>query len=250
MSLLAIDVENRAIALGLFEGDVLAQHWVVGAGTRTADEFSWLLEPALAAGSVERAVLSSVVPSITQSLRTAVARRVPDVLTVGPGVKTGLALAVDNPREVGTDRVVGAVAAVALFGAPIVVVDFRTATTIDVVDSEGVFRGGAIAAGLEVSMTGLAASAAALRHVEIVRPTHVVARNTVEAIQSGVVLGAAAMVEGLIARMEMEEDLPGVRVVATGIHAREVAAVCSRIDAVEDHLTLQGLRVIAARNPI
>lgn len=250
MSLLAVDVENHAIALGLFQGEELTHHWMFGATQRTADEFAWLLAPALSAGVVERAVISSVVPSITHPLRSALAPRVADVLIVGPGVKTGLALAVDNPREVGTDRVVGAVAAVHLYGAPIVVVDFRTATTIDFVDGEGVFRGGVIAAGLEVSMTGLAASAAALRHVEISRPPQVVARNTVEAIQAGVVLGAAALVEGLIGRIEQETERSGVKVVATGVHARQVAAACPRIDVVEDHLTLQGLRIIAGRNPI
>ncbi len=250
MSLLVFDVENRAIAVGFFDGPELARHWTFGASPRTADEYTWMLEPALSAGHVRRAVISSVVPALTQPLRAAVARQVPDILTVGPGVKTGLALAVDNPREVGTDRVVGAVAAVALHGAPVVVVDFRTATTIDLVDAEGVFRGGAIAAGLEVSMNALAVSAAALRHVEIVHPPHVVARNTVEALQSGVVFGAAAMVEGIIRRIESEQEVDGVRVVATGTNARQVAEVCPRIDVVEDHLTLHGLRIIGERNPI
>ncbi len=250
MSLLVLDVENRYTGLGLFEGAELVARWSLGTLARTADENGLMLAGLLGDSVPRRAILSSVVPSVTNDLRLALTHIVETVTTVGPGVKTGLALAVDNPRDVGSDRVVGAVAASALYGCPVLVVDFRTATTVDVVDAEGVFKGGVIAAGLEVSAAALAGSAAALRHVELTLPAHAVGRGTVEAIQSGIVLGAAAMVDGIVQRIETELHLTGVTVVATGRHAATVAAASERIDLVDDDLTLKGLRIIGERNPI
>lgn len=250
MSLLVIDVENRCIRFGLFSGPDLTRRWVLTASPRSADEMTWAVEGLLGTEMVERVVMCSVVPSLTSPVRQMAQRLADHVLVVGPGVKSGLSMGVDNPRDLGADRVVGAVAAVEAVGCPVVVVDFRTATTIDVVDADKVFRGGVIAPGLEVSADSLALAAAGLRHVEIVTPPRVVGRNTTEAIQAGIVLGAGAMVEGLIGRIETEMGLPGVKVIATGDHAATVAAVTRRIDLVEENLTMLGLRLIADHNPI
>lgn len=250
MRVLALDVENRFTRIGLFDGARLERVSTVTTVGRTADEFHLLMESLLGVAVVDRVILACVVPGLTGALRSALERWAPGVLVVGPGIKTGLALAVDNPREVGADRVVGAVGAVERYGAPVMVVDFRTATTVDVVDAAGVFRGGAIAAGIEVSAEALADSAAALRHVDIVLPPRVVGKNTVEAIQAGIVLGAAAMVDGLIGRIEEELGLAGAPVVATGIHARTIAGASRRIDHVDEELTLLGLRLVAERSSI
>lgn len=250
MRLLALDVENRFTRIGLFEGARLERVSTVSTVGRTADEFHFLMKSLLGDAVIDRAILGCVVPGLTGPLRAALERWAESIMVVGPGIKTGLALAVDSPREVGADRVVGAVGAVDRFGAPVVVVDFRTATTIDVVDATGVFRGGAIAAGIEVAAEALATSAAALRHVDIVAPGRAVGKNTVEAIQAGIVLGAAAMVDGLIARIEEEMDLAGVPVVATGTHAATIAGASRRIDHVDEQLTLVGLRLVAERSSI
>lgn len=250
MSLLVLDVENRYTHLGLFDDGRLVSKWSIATAARTFDEIGLVLAGMLGEVSVDRAVVSSVVPSVTGDLRLALEQLAHSVTVVGPGIKTGLALAVDNPRDVGSDRVVGAMAAVALYGTPVIVVDFRTATTIDAVDSDGVFRGGAIAAGLEVSASALAGAAAALRHVDLVRPAHVLGKGTVEAIQSGIVLGAAAMVDGLVERIERELGMEEIEVVATGRLAAVVAKESTRIGRVDEDLTLTGLRLVAERNPI
>lgn len=250
MKVLAIDVENRIIRFGLFDGETLIDRWVVTAIARTADEMATGLVPRFAAHDIDRVVMSSVVPWLTPSVREVATRITDQVLVVGPGVKTGLQIGVDNPRDLGTDRVVGAVAGVEAYGAPVVVVDFRTATTIDVVDERRTFRGGVIAPGLAVSAEALAAVAAGLRHVELQPPPRVVGRNTTEAIQAGIVVGTGAMVEGVLHRIETELGIERVTVVATGEPAPIVAQVTSRIDFVDLDLTLRGLRIIAELNPI
>jgi type III pantothenate kinase len=172
-------------------------------------------------------------------------------VVVEPGVRTGIPVLVDNPREVGSDRILNALAAVTLFGGPAVVVDFGgTATTFDVVSPQGQYVGGAIAPGLEISLEALGRRGAQLRKVELARPRTVVARNTVEALQSGMVFGTAAQVEGLVARMiaELGVPAPDVRVVSTGYLAPLVVGECGCFTDHAPWLTLQGLGMVFARN--
>lgn len=251
MRVLAVDVENRHTTIGEVTDGEVTSVWRVSSAARTSDELGLVLDNLVAASGIDMAALSSVVPALSGPMKAALEARIGRVVVAGPGLKTGLAMFVDNPREVGTDRVVNAIAAVANHGAPVIVVDFRTATTIDAIDADRGFRGGIIAAGLEVSADALADAAASLRHVELVKPPRVVGKNTVEAIQSGIVSGAAAMVDGLVDRIIAELDLPDdTMVVATGRLAAAVATASRSIRLVDPMLTLTGLWLLAERNPI
>ena len=255
MSRLAADVGNAHTALGLLEGDEVLAHWRVGTGTgRTADEWAVLLRGLLGerVHDVDGLVWCAAVPGVMREWRDMVSRHFPGVahVVVEPGVRTGLPVLTDNPREVGADRVVNALAAARLLGGPVVVVALgATATTFDVVDGSGRYVGGAIAPGIEVAHAALGRDAAQLREVEILRPRHAIARNTVEAVQSGLVLGVAAQVEGLVARMVAELDAGPVRVVATGAWAPLVAPECACFTDHVAHLTLRGLALVFARHP-
>ena len=251
--LLAIDVGNTQTAIGVFEGDEVVRQWRLSSGReRTKDEFSimlrGLLEPAgYEPSDFEGAAMSSVVPPVAAALRPALEDVVQArVLVVGPGIKTGLAIKIDNPREVGADRVVNSVAALAKYGAPVVVVDFGTATTFDVVDHEGNYSGGAIAPGLEVSMDGLVAATAALRRVDLIEPRSVVGKGTVEAIQSGLLYGYAGLVDGILERIR--DEVGQSEVVATGGLAPVIGPLCRSEMTVDGSLTLDGLRLIWERN--
>lgn len=250
---LAIDVGNTQTAIGVFDGDEVVDQWrLTSVRDRTKDEYTimlrGLLEPAgYLPSQFTGAAMSSVVPPVAMSLRPALVEIVgADVLVVGPGVKTGLAIKIDNPREVGADRVVNSVAALEAYGAPVVVVDFGTATTFDVVDSEGDYSGGAIAPGLEVSMDGLIGATAALRRVDLVEPRSVVGKGTVEAIQSGLLYGYAGLVDGILGRIA--EATGPSPVVATGGLAPVITPLCDADMTVDGSLTLLGLRLIWERN--
>jgi type III pantothenate kinase len=250
--LLAVAVENTRTLVGLiFEGTV-KRHWWVGTDPRrTADEWAVLLDGLLAGESpVSGVAVCSAVPHVLHELRDVVARYYPEVpsVVVEPGVKTGLPVLVDNPREVGTDRIANALAAVNRYGAPCIVADFGTATTVDVVNANGAFIGGAIAPGIETAVDALGASAAQLRRIELVRPRSVVAKNTVEALQSGAIFGFASLVDGLIARIIAEQGFDQVTVVATGALAPLVVAESSQIQHHEPFLTLHGLHHAFTRN--
>lgn len=250
--LLAVAVENTRTLVGLiFEGTV-KRHWSVGTDPRrTADEWAVLLEGLLAGESeVSGIAVCSAVPHVLHELRDVVARYYQDVpsVVVEPGVKTGLPVLVDNPREVGTDRIANALAAVNRYGAPCIVADFGTATTVDVVNANGAFIGGAIAPGIETAVDALGVEAAQLRRVELVRPRAVVAKNTVEALQSGAIFGFAALVDGLISRIVAEQGFEHVTVVATGALAPLVVGESSQIQRHEPFLTLHGLHQAFARN--
>ncbi|MEV6410782.1 type III pantothenate kinase [Kribbella sp. NPDC051718] len=250
--LLAVAVENTRTLVGLiFEGTV-KRHWWVGTDPRrTADEWAVLLEGLLAGESpVSGVAVCSAVPHVLHELRDVVARYYPEVpsVVVEPGVKTGLPVLVDNPREVGTDRIANALAAVNRYGAPCIVADFGTATTVDVVNANGAFIGGAIAPGIETAVDALGASAAQLRRIELVRPRSVVAKNTVEALQSGAVFGFASLVDGLITRIIAEQGFDQVTVVATGALAPLVVGESSQIQHHEPFLTLHGLYQAFTRN--
>ena len=252
--LLVIDVGNTETVLGVFDGEELAAHWrVTTARGRTRDEYRLLLGGMLAMegygpSKLSGVAVSSVVPPATQALRD-VAGFLADgpVLVVEPGVKTGMPILIDHPREVGADRIVNAVAAARLYGAPAVVVDFGTSTNFDVVSADAEYIGGVISTGLEVSQEALIRATAALRRVELLPPRSVIGKGTVEAIQSGLLYGHAGLVDGIMSRILGE--LGGeVRTIATGGLASTIVPYCETVDTVDEFLTLHGLRLIAELN--
>jgi type III pantothenate kinase len=251
--LLVVEVGNTNTKIGVFDGARLLVSWrLTSRREQTADEYGVFIETLLrtrgiAAQDIQGVAISNVVPPVEQTLRWMAEKYFGiEPFSVEPGPDCGLALAVDNPREVGADRVVKCVAARALYGAPLIVIDFGTATTFDCVNAQGEFIGGAIAPGLATSVDALLTRAARLYRVELVRPATAIGRNTITNIQSGVVNGYAALVDGLVARMKREID--GVpRVVATGGHADLIAEATSSIDVVNADLTLEGLRMLYDR---
>ena len=251
--LLVIDVGNTETVLGVFDGAELAAHWrVTTVRGRTKDEYRLLLGSMLEMEGYGRSRLtgvavSSVVPPATHALRD-VSGFLADgpVLVVEPGVKTGMPILIDNPREVGADRIVNAVAAAAMYGAPAVVVDFGTSTNFDVVSANREYIGGVISTGLEVSQEALIRATAALRRVELTPPRSVIGKGTVEAIQSGLLYGHAGLVDGVIGRIQAE--LGEVRTLATGGLAGTIVPHCVTVETVDEFLTLHGLRLIYELN--
>jgi len=252
--LLAVDVGNTQSVLGLFEGESLVRHWRISSNaSSTADELRLLVgglvrDAGLDWGDVAEVALSSVVPRLTaawEDLVESALGRMP--LVVGPGLKTGLPIRYDNPHEVGADRIVNGVAAVEAFGAPVVVVDFGTATTVDVIDESGAYVGGAIAPGVETSAEALFQKAARLSKVDLEPPLKAIGTNTRASVQSGLMLGQAATVDGLVRRVwaELGRETP---VVATGGLAPRMAPICETVGHVDVDLTLTGLRIIRDRN--
>jgi type III pantothenate kinase len=254
--LLAVDVGNTQTVVGVFDADgSLHCHWRTSTDPeRTADELVLLLASLLELEGLDLeedvtgVAVSSGVPRLTAALREMVRRRLSAPLVViEPGVRTGMPILIDNPKEVGADRVANAVAAYDLYGGPTVVVDLGTATTFDAVSARGEYLGGAIAPGLEIGLEALVDRTAALRRVELVEaPRHLIGKNTVEAIQSGSLYGCASLLEGMCRRFE--EELGPCTVVATGGIASLVVPLVPRIDHHEPWLTLHGLRLIFARN--
>ena len=257
MTLLCVDVGNSHTVLGLLDhGDVL-EHWRVATDERrTADEWAVLVNGLLrespVGDSVHGVSLCSTVPAVLHEWRDMLVRQfgtVPHVV-VEPGVRTGVPVLMDNPREVGADRVVNALAAARFYDGPAIVVDFGTATTFDVVSPRGEYVGGAISPGIDISLEALGRRGAQLRKVELLRPRTVIAKNTVEALQSGMVFGFASQVDGIVARMIEELDVPteDVHVIATGGLAPIVVAECRSLTDHQPWLTLRGLELVFARN--
>jgi type III pantothenate kinase len=256
--LLTIDVGNTNTVLGIFDDAELIKSWRVKTDPRdTADEL-WIRISNLIDGYIVDALaICSTVPASLRELRTMVSMYFEEVPTtiVEPGVKTGVPLLVDNPKEIGADRIVNTLAAHELFGenGPCIVVDFGTSTNLDVVSPRGEFLGGALAAGIEISVEALAARAAQLRRVELVKPKNVIGKNTVEALQSGTIYGFAGQVDGLVDRIcdelsKLYPKTPDVTVIATGGLAPLVIGVSENIDFHEPDLTLIGLRLVHERN--
>lgn len=252
--LIAIDVGNTQTVMGLYDGEELVDSWRLSTvRERTADEYRLFLAGLLRQDGfrleeVDGVALSSVVPTVKAAMIQVAEEMIAgDLVVVGPGVKTGMPINIDNPREVGADRVVNAVAAAARYGTPVVVVDFGTSTNMDVVDASGAYIGGAIAPGLEVSLNALISATAALRRVDLLPPRAATGRNTVEAIQSGLLYGHAGLVDGLVDRLVAE--LGGTAtVVATGGLAPTIVPHCRSVKIVDSNLTLDGLRMIYEMN--
>ncbi|MGI9197059.1 MAG: type III pantothenate kinase, partial [Candidatus Nanopelagicales bacterium] len=215
MTLLAIDVGNTNTVLGLFEGDDLVRSWRIKTDARsTADEMALVFRGLLAGEpEVTGIALCSTVPAVLREMRHMLTTYHPETPTVivEPGTKTGVPVLTDNPKEVGTDRIVNTMAAHHLYGGPSIVVDFGTSTNLDVVSVKGEFLGGALAPGIEISLDALAQRAAQLRKVELVRPRSPIGKNTVEALQSGALYGFAGQVDGLVRRIS--DELGGVQAV-------------------------------------
>jgi type III pantothenate kinase len=253
--LLCIDIGNTNIVLGLYEGEALLDHWRIATGReRLADEYGPLLLVQLQhAGrqpsDIHDAVLASVVPQLTGVFVDLCQRYVvvADPLVVDTGVRTGVRMRVDNPREVGADRVVDAAATFRKYGGPACIVDFGTATTFDAISAEGEYLGGAIAPGMGVAAWALTERAAKLPRVELVPPPQVIGRNTVHSMQSGLLYGYVGLVEGMVARFRRELG-PQMRVVATGGLAELISRETEAFDAVDPWLTLEGLRLIYGMN--
>lgn len=249
--LLVVDVGNTGTVAGIVNGDEVVARWQITTVPRTVDEYVLTIEALLATGRirVDDAALASVVPEATRVLREALPRVTGSTpVVVGPGVRTGLSIDLDNAREVGADRVAGAVGAIDRYGAPVITIDFGTATTVDVVDASASFRGGAIAVGVGVGAEALVASTSALRRVELGVPSHAVGRSTVEAVQSGMVFGFAGLVDGLVSRLRDEAGIDPRAVVATGGFAPLIGPLCREVTDIDADLTLWGLALIHRRN--
>lgn len=254
--LLTVDVGNTNINIGVFDGSKLKATWKVATGVhRMPDEYASLLlnlfdRQGIDASQITDAILCSVVPTLVGVFEE-VCRRYLKVLplVVESGVKTGVRICLDNPREVGADRVVNAVAAHQLYGGSVIVIDLGTATTFDAVSEDGDYLGGAIAPGIAIATEALFTRTAALPRVELTHPKRAVGRNTVAAMQSGIVFGYAGLIEGIVARIQQEMG-GKAKVVATGGYAELLARETPVIEVVNPDLTLVGLRLIYEMNEV
>jgi type III pantothenate kinase len=259
--LLTVDIGNSQTVLATFDGERRVGCWRVTTSPRaTSDELQMLWRGLLRDTEVTGVAACSTVPALLPALRRLLDSLHVPVVLIGPGVRTGVPLHVDNPREVGADRVVTALAAHELFGRwpdgrgrPVIVVDFGTSTNVDAVGPDGQFLGGALAPGVEVSLEALANRAAQLRSVELTVPTHAIGKNTVAALQSGLVLGFAGLVDGLVGRIAAEivgQFGAAPIVVATGGLAPLVIDSCRSIGEREPDLTVHGLRLAFERQHV
>jgi type III pantothenate kinase len=255
--LLAVDIGNSNIVVGLFRGETLEASWrLTTSRSQTVDEFSLLLAGLFSAGGfdtkqVRGAIVASVVPPLDSMVRTALRRMFgkfgEEALFVSPGLKTGMPIHYDSPADVGADRIVNAVAGLAAYGAPLIIVDFGTATTFDVVNAQGEYAGGIICPGIAISADALFSRAARLQRVEIRPPAKLIGTTTVGSIQSGLFYGYLSMVDGLIERLRAE--IGGeAKAIATGGLAPVMAGASRTLSACDEQLTLTGLRLLWQRN--
>lgn len=253
--LLAIDVGNTNTVMGLFKGEQLIHEWRIRTEVNgTEDEYGISIRSLFAAHSlpeegVSHVIISCVVPPVLNAVER-FCRKYLNLtpLVVGPGIRTGMSIFYDNPREVGADRIVNAVAAFEIYKSALIVVDFGTATTFDYISDKGEYMGGAISPGIMISCEALFQKASKLPRVEIfARPPSIVAKNTIASMSAGIVYGYAGLVEGIVRRMKAEIKTD-ILVVATGGLAPLIASECPTIEAVDEHLTMKGLRIIFERN--
>jgi type III pantothenate kinase len=252
--LLVVDVGNTQTHIGTFRDAVLVEHWrFATVRESTADELgaalrSLLALRGLAFGDLDASIVSSTVPQLrpewTEMARRYLGHEMP---VVGPGLRTGMPIRYDNPREIGPDRLVNAIAGYDKLGGPCVIVDFGTAVTHDIVSAGGEYLGGVIFPGVEISLEALSDRAAALPRIDLVEPRSLVGKSTVDAIRSGMIFGYAAMVDGIVGRLRDELGAE-TRAIATGGLAHTVVPFCDSLDEVDDLLTLTGLRLIWERN--
>ncbi|MGV8073975.1 MAG: type III pantothenate kinase [Syntrophobacteraceae bacterium] len=253
--LLAMDVGNTNTVLGLFEGDRILQDWRIRTEVNTTvDEYGILLRSlfessGIAAEQVTEIIISCVVPPVLNSIERFCTKYFNvNPLIVGPGIKTGMPIFYDNPKEVGADRIVNAVAAYEIYKKAIIVVDFGTATTFDYISERGEYMGGVISPGIMISCEALFQKASKLPRVEIfAKPGSIIAKNTIASMNAGILYGYAGLVEGIITRMKREVNTD-LKVVATGGLAPLIASECTVLEVVDDYLTLKGLRIIFERN--
>ena len=253
--ILVIDVGNTNIVLGIYEDKRLLDSWRIGTEIhKTSDEYGMAINQLFSFSNyklsdINQVVISSVVPTAMYTLQHAARKyfnREP--LVIGPGIKTGINIKYDNPKEVGADRIVNAVAAYELYGGPLVIVDFGTATTYCAISKNGEYLGGAISPGIQISMDALFQKTAKLPKVELVKPETVICKNTISSMQSGIIYGYVGQVDYIVKRMKKELDDESTKVVATGGLAKLIATESQTINIVNGLLTLEGLRIIYERN--
>jgi type III pantothenate kinase len=253
--LLAVDVGNTNIVGGLFDGATLVDTFRIATERhRTVDEYAVVFSQVLAlrgigSDRVHACIIASVVPQVTDLIESAIATvaKVAPLIVGGPGLKTGMSIRYDNPRDVGADRIVNAVAAFDRVHDAVIVVDFGTATTFDCISKQGEYLGGVIVPGVQVSLDGLLNRAAKLNRVDLTEPPRVIGRNTTHAMQSGIIFGYASLVDGLLDKIETEMNVP-CRTLATGGLASRICAHTKKVEEICPDLTLEGLRLIFDRN--
>ncbi len=253
--LLVIDVGNTNVVLGVYRGKELIDFWRIGTDKeKTSDEYSVLIDQLFGYKGLDRrkvkdVIISSVVPDIMHSLENTVIKLFGiNPLVVGPGVKTGMNVKYDNPRQVGADRIVNAVAAYEKYHGPLIVIDFGTATTFCAISSKGEYLGGTIAPGIKIASEALFQRASKLPRVELIKPGKTICKNTVNSMQSGIIYGYVGLVEQIVKKMKREFKSNGVKVIATGGLATLIDSETDCIDKIDKFLTLDGLQIIFDRN--
>ena len=253
--ILVMDVGNTNIVLGVYDDKRLLFHWRMGTDKeKTSDEFGMFIvnlfnHEKLDIGMIDAVIIASVVPPIMYSLEHAIRKYFKmEPIIVGPGIKTGINIKYENPREVGADRIVNAVAAIEIYGGPLIIVDFGTATTFCAISSKGEYLGGVICPGIKISAEALFQKAAKLPRIELSKPDAVIGRNTVSSMQSGIVYGYVGKVDFIVKRMKKEMKEDNIKVIATGGLARLIASESDTINEINGLITLEGLRILYERN--